>query len=44
MKPIDAIKETLVKPGFSQPVRNYEEKLIDVGMKVNKDPLVLYGR
>ena len=34
MKPIDAIKETLVKQGFSQPVKNYEEKLIDVGTKV----------
>ena len=28
MKPIDAIKETLVRQGFSQPVKNYEEKLI----------------
>ena len=34
MKPIDAIKQTLVKQGFSQPVKNYEEKLIDVGMKM----------
>ena len=34
MKPIDAIKVTLVKQGFSQPVKNYEEKLIDVGTKV----------
>ena len=34
MKPIDAIKETLVKQGFSQPVKNYEERLIDVGTKV----------
>ena len=36
MKPIDAIKETLVKQGFSQPVKDYEEKLLDVGtgMKV----------
>ena len=34
MKPIDAMKETLVKQGFSQPVRNYEEKLINVGTKV----------
>ena len=34
MKPIDAIRETLVRQGFSQPVKNYEEKLIDVGMKV----------
>ena len=34
MKPIDAIKETLVKQGFSQPIKNYEEKLIDVGTQV----------
>ena len=34
MRPIDAVKETLVKQRFSQPVRNYEEKLIDVGTKV----------
>ena len=34
MKPIDAIKETLVKQGFSQPVKNYEENLFDVGTKV----------
>ena len=34
MKPVDAIKETLVKQGFSQPVKEYEEKLIDVGTKV----------
>ena len=34
MKPIDAVKETLVRQGFSQPVKNYEEKLIDIGTKV----------
>ena len=34
MKPIDAIKETLVRQGFSQAVKNDEEKLIDVGTKV----------
>ena len=34
MKPIDAIKQTLVKQGFSQPVKHYEEKLLDVGAKV----------
>ena len=34
MKPTDAIKETLVRQGFSQPVKNYEEKLLDVGMKM----------
>ena len=34
MKPIDAIKETLVKQGFSRHVKDYEEKLLDVGTKV----------
>ena len=34
MKPVDAIKETLVKQGFSQPVKQYEEKLLDAGTKV----------
>ena len=34
MKPVDAIKETLVKQGFSKPVKDYEEKLLDVGTKV----------
>ena len=34
MKPIDTIKQTLVKQGFSQPVKDYEEKLVDVGAKV----------
>ena len=34
MKPIDAIKETLVRQGFSQPIKNYKEKLLDVGRKV----------
>ena len=34
MKPLDAIKQTLVKQGFSQPVKDYEEKLLDVGTKV----------
>ena len=34
MKPVDAIKETLVKQGFSQPVKDYKEKLLDVGTKV----------
>ena len=27
MKPVDPIKQTLVKQGFSQPVKDYEEKL-----------------
>ena len=34
MKPVDAIKQTLVKQGFSQPLKDYEEKLLDVGAKV----------
>ena len=34
MKPVDAIKRTLVEQGFSKPVREYEEKLLDVGTKV----------
>ena len=34
MKPVDAIKETLVKHRFSQPVKEYEEKLLDVNTKV----------
>ena len=34
MKPVDAIKETLVEQGFSQPVKDYEEKLLDIGTKV----------
>ena len=34
IKPVDAIKQTLVKQGFSKPVKDYEEKLLDVGTKV----------
>ena len=34
MKPVDTIKQTLVKQGFSQPIREYEEKLLNVGTKV----------
>ena len=34
MKPVDAIKQTLVKQGYSQPVKDYEETLLDVGTKV----------
>ena len=34
MKPADAIRETLVKQGFSQPTKDFEEKLLDVGTKV----------
>ena len=47
MKPVDAIKQTLVKQGFSQPVREYEEKLLNVGTKVRylyePDELEGYG-
>ena len=34
MKPVDAIKQTLIKQGFSRPVNDYEEKQLDVGTKV----------
>ena len=34
MKPVDAIKQTLVEQGFSQPAKEYEEKLLDLGTKV----------
>ena len=34
MKPVDAIKQTLVKQGFPQPVKEYEEKLLGIGTKV----------
>ena len=34
MKPVDAIKETLVEQRFSQPTKEHEEKLLDVGTKV----------
>ena len=34
MKPVDEIKQTLVKQGFSQPVKDYKEKLLDIGTKV----------
>ena len=34
MKLVDAIKQTMVKQGFSQPIKEYEEKLLDVGTKV----------
>ena len=35
MKPVDAIKQTLVKQGLSQPVKEYEEKLLDINAKVS---------
>ena len=34
MRPVDAIKQTLVKQGFSQPTKDNKEKLLDVGTKV----------
>ena len=34
MKPVDAIKQTLVEQGFSQLAKEYEEKLLYVGTKV----------
>ena len=34
MRPVDAIKQTLVEQGFSQPTREYKEKLLDIGTKV----------
>ena len=34
MKPVDAIKQTLVKQRFSQPVKEYEEKLLDIGANI----------
>ena len=34
MKNVDAKKQTLVEQGFSQPTKEYEEKLLDVGTKV----------
>ena len=34
MKLVDVIKQTLVEQGFSQPAKEYEEKLLDVGTKV----------
>ena len=33
-KTVDAIKQTLVKQGFCQPVKEHEEKLLDVGTKI----------
>ena len=34
MKLVDAIKQTLVEQGFSQSVKGFKEKLLDVGTKV----------
>ena len=46
MKPIDMMKETLLKQGFSQPVKEYEEKLLNVGTKVRYlyEPAELEGQ
>ena len=46
MKPIDTIKDTLVKQGFSQPVKEYEEKLLNVSTKVRYlyEPAELEGQ
>ena len=46
MKPVDAIKQTFVKQGFSQPVKDYEGKPLDVGTKVRYlyEPGELEGR
>ena len=33
MKPVDAIEQTLVKQRLSQPVKEYEEKLLNIGTK-----------
>ena len=34
MKPVDAIKQIFLEQGFSQPTKEYEEKLLNVGTKV----------
>ena len=46
MKPIDAIKKTLVRQGFSQSIKNYEEEQLDVGTKVRYlyEPCELEGQ
>ena len=33
MKPVDAIKQTLVEQGLSQPVKEHDEKLLDIGTR-----------
>ena len=33
MKPVDAIKQSLVEQGFSQPAKEYDKKLLDIGTK-----------
>ena len=45
MKPVDAIKQTFVEQGFSQPVKEYKEKLLDAGTKVRYlyKPVALEG-
>ena len=34
MKPVDAVKETLVEQRFPQRAKEYDEKLLDAGTKV----------
>ena len=34
MKPVDAIKQTLVEQGFSQPVKEHEKRVLNIGTKV----------
>ena len=34
MKPVDAIKQTLVEQGFSQPVKKYGKRILNIGTKV----------
>ena len=34
MNPVDAMKQTLVEQRFSQLVKEYEEKLLDISAKV----------
>ena len=45
MKPVDAMKQTLVEQGLSQPAKEYEEKLLNLGTKVRYlcDPGELEG-
>ena len=35
IKPVEAIKQTLIKQGSSQPVQDYEEKLLDDGLHIS---------
>ena len=44
MKPVDAIKRTLIEQGFSQPVKDYEEKLIGTKVRYLYEPGELGGQ